>query len=146
MRIYAFEVEKSPTNRASCFYCGKRIDKGTTRMGIVMQGEEGYKNTHYLHDECFWQYKAVKLELTDFRRLHGLYRIDEDEQEHIKEQYCSLMEIDRADLEGDDDDTEGDTISTRTRRRKRQNKRGNEEKETNDEVNQSRAKKRKTQL
>ena len=46
--------------KAMCRLCHKNIEQGELRLALMLQDEEGYKNTAWMHFDCFWKHPETR--------------------------------------------------------------------------------------
>lgn len=57
---YDAKTEYAKSSKSKCKKCNMLIQKGELRIALMLQDEEGYKNTAWMHFECFWKHKETK--------------------------------------------------------------------------------------
>ena len=62
---YDCTADYAKSSRSNCRVCHRYIDEGQLRLALMLQDDEGYKNTAWTHYRCFWKHpETYKLEGT----------------------------------------------------------------------------------
>lgn len=65
---YHCTADYAKSSRSNCRVCKKNIDKDELRLALMLQDDEGYKNTAWTHFDCFWKHPETK-------KLNGTHEI-----------------------------------------------------------------------
>lgn len=82
-------VDYAKSGRSKCRVCHLLIDKGELRLALMLQDEEGYKNTSWTHYECFWKHEETK-KLVNVDEIYGFNTLEEEDQSKIQERLNSM--------------------------------------------------------
>ena len=66
---YHATTDYAKSLRATCRMCENNIEQDELRLALMLQDEEGYKNTAWMHFDCFWKHPETK-------KLNGTYEIN----------------------------------------------------------------------
>ncbi|CAF2486717.1 unnamed protein product [Rotaria sp. Silwood2] len=65
---YHCTADYAKSSRAKCRQCKTNIEQDALRLALMLQDDEGYKNTAWHHYDCFWKHPETK-------KLHGIHEI-----------------------------------------------------------------------
>jgi hypothetical protein len=65
---YHCTTDYAKSSKATCRVCETNIEQGELRLALMLQDEEGYKNTAWTHFDCFWKHPET-------RKLEGTHEI-----------------------------------------------------------------------
>ncbi|CAO3647521.1 unnamed protein product [Cunninghamella echinulata] len=88
---YDWKVDYALSSRSKCRLCRQFINKEELRLALMLQDEEGYKNTSWTHYECFWNHKETK-KLEDVNEIYGFNILKEEDQNRIKERLNLMLQ------------------------------------------------------
>ena len=84
--FYDCKIEYAKSGISKCRLCRKLIEKNLLRIALMIQDDEGYKNTHWLHKECFWKHKETK-KVYSLSEIYGLELISISDKKIIEEEF-----------------------------------------------------------
>ena len=77
---YDCTAEYAKSSRSTCRVCDVNIEQDELRLALMLQDEEGYKNTAWMHFSCFWKHpETTKIKST--HEIHNWSKLRAEDQE-----------------------------------------------------------------
>ena len=76
---YHCTTDYAKSSRSTCRVCERNISQGELRLALMLQDDEGYKNTAWTHFDCFWKHPETK-KLDGTHEIHNWNHLKSDDQ------------------------------------------------------------------
>lgn len=76
---YHCTADYAKSSRSLCRVCKENIEQGELRLALMLQDEEGYKNTAWTHFDCFWKHPETK-KLNGTHEIHHWSKLKVEDQ------------------------------------------------------------------
>lgn len=76
---YDCTAEYAKSSRAVCRVCNDNIKQDELRLALMLQDEEGYKNTAWMHFNCFWKHPETK-KINGTHEIHNWSKLRAEDQ------------------------------------------------------------------
>lgn len=77
---YHCTAEYAKSSKAKCRVCNKNIAQNELRLALMLQDDEGYKNTAWTHFTCFWKHPETR-KLDGVEEIHNFSNLKAEDQE-----------------------------------------------------------------
>ena len=76
---YDCTAEYARSSRSTCRVCDVNIEQDELRLALMLQDEEGYKSTAWMHFSCFWKHPETK-KIKSTHEIHNWSKIRAEDQ------------------------------------------------------------------
>ena len=76
---YHCTADYAKSSKSKCRVCNTNIEQNELRLALMLQDEEGYKNTAWTHFDCFWKHTETK-KLTGPEEIHNFMKLKRSDQ------------------------------------------------------------------
>ncbi|UJR36986.1 hypothetical protein I4U23_029694 [Adineta vaga] len=87
---YHCTADYAKSSRAKCRQCNRNIDENELRLALMLQDDEGYKNTAWMHFDCFWKHDETR-KLDGTHEIHNFAKLKPEDQKRISNSFENLI-------------------------------------------------------
>ncbi|CAF0949192.1 unnamed protein product [Adineta ricciae] len=86
---YHCTTDYAKSSKSKCRQCNRTIDQNELRLALMLQDDEGYKNTAWMHFDCFWKHPETE-KLDGIHEIHAFSKLKPEDQERISTSFEKL--------------------------------------------------------
>ncbi|CAF1469122.1 unnamed protein product [Rotaria magnacalcarata] len=92
---YDCTTDYAKSSKSKCRVCNKIIEQNELRLALMLQDDEGYKNTAWNHYDCFWKHPETK-KLNGIEEIHNFSTLKPEDQAKISTAFKDFNQTKRA--------------------------------------------------